>query len=91
MKKLFALGGVGFVALLLAGSAKPPALGGSASEREWDAGSLDEGAVDVDAGAADAAEELACCKVCHKGQACGDSCISRTKECHQGPGCACDG
>lgn len=85
MKKLFALLGVGFVAFLLAGSAKPPALDeGSARESEWDAGSQDEGA-------ADAAEELACCKVCHKGQACGDSCISRTKECHQGPGCACDG
>jgi hypothetical protein len=33
----------------------------------------------------------ACCKVCKKGKACGDSCISRDKECHKGPGCACDG
>lgn len=32
-----------------------------------------------------------CCKVCHKGKACGDSCISRDKECHKGKGCACDG
>jgi hypothetical protein len=32
-----------------------------------------------------------CCKVCKKGKACGDSCISRDKECHKGPGCACDG
>jgi hypothetical protein len=31
-----------------------------------------------------------CCKVCSKGQACGNSCISRTKNCHQPPGCACD-
>ena len=31
-----------------------------------------------------------CCKHCHKGKACGNSCISRDKECHQPPGCACD-
>jgi len=33
----------------------------------------------------------ACCKVCRKGQACGNSCISRDKTCHQPPGCACQG
>lgn len=32
-----------------------------------------------------------CCKVCSKGKACGDSCISRDKECHKGKGCACNG
>lgn len=32
-----------------------------------------------------------CCKVCSKGKACGDSCISRDKTCHKGVGCACDG
>jgi hypothetical protein len=32
-----------------------------------------------------------CCKVCKKGQACGDSCISWEKNCHQPPGCACQG
>lgn len=32
-----------------------------------------------------------CCKTCRTGKACGDSCISRSKTCHQGPGCACDG
>jgi hypothetical protein len=31
-----------------------------------------------------------CCKVCRKGKACGNSCISRTKTCHKPPGCACD-
>jgi len=31
-----------------------------------------------------------CCKVCSKGKACGDSCISRDKECHTPPGCACN-
>lgn len=31
-----------------------------------------------------------CCKVCDKGQACGDSCISRAKQCHKGRGCACN-
>jgi hypothetical protein len=32
-----------------------------------------------------------CCKVCHKGKACGDTCISRAYTCHVGAGCACDG
>jgi hypothetical protein len=33
----------------------------------------------------------ACCKVCRKGKACGDSCISRSYTCRKGVGCACDG
>jgi hypothetical protein len=33
----------------------------------------------------------ACCKVCHQGKACGNTCIARDKICHVGPGCACDG
>jgi len=33
----------------------------------------------------------ACCKICTTGKACGDTCISRSKTCHVGPGCACDG
>jgi len=32
-----------------------------------------------------------CCKICRKGKACGDSCISRSKTCRAGPGCACNG
>ena len=36
-------------------------------------------------------EEEVCCKVCHKGKACGDTCIARDKECTAEPGCACDG
>ena len=31
-----------------------------------------------------------CCKTCTTGKACGDTCISRDKECRVGPGCACD-
>jgi hypothetical protein len=31
-----------------------------------------------------------CCKVCDKGKACGNSCISRKYTCHKGRGCACD-
>ncbi|MEN8293451.1 hypothetical protein ABFO59_13350 [Acinetobacter radioresistens] len=31
-----------------------------------------------------------CCKHCSKGKACGNSCISRSKDCHKPPGCACD-
>jgi uncharacterized protein YraI len=32
-----------------------------------------------------------CCKICTTGQACGNSCISRSYTCHQPPGCACNG
>jgi len=32
-----------------------------------------------------------CCKVCTKGIACGNSCISAAKQCHKPPGCACQG
>ena len=40
-----------------------------------------------------AGDELAsaCCKVCKKGKACGNSCIAKSKTCHKGRGCACDG
>ncbi|MFQ6018758.1 MAG: thermonuclease family protein [Kiloniellaceae bacterium] len=31
-----------------------------------------------------------CCKICRKGKACGNSCISRLKTCHKPPGCACN-
>ena len=31
-----------------------------------------------------------CCKVCRKGHACGNSCISRKYDCHKGRGCACN-
>jgi len=32
----------------------------------------------------------ACCKICTRGKACGNSCISRAYQCRQPPGCACD-
>lgn len=32
-----------------------------------------------------------CCKICSRGKACGNSCISRSYTCHQPPGCACNG
>lgn len=32
-----------------------------------------------------------CCRVCRTGKACGNSCIERSRTCHQGPGCACNG
>lgn len=35
-------------------------------------------------------QAAACCKICRKGKACGNSCISRDKTCRKGPGCACD-
>ena len=33
----------------------------------------------------------ACCRVCRKGQACGNTCISRRYTCRKPVGCACDG
>jgi hypothetical protein len=35
-------------------------------------------------------EPEVCCKICHKGKACGDTCIARDKACTLAPGCACD-
>jgi hypothetical protein len=32
----------------------------------------------------------ACCRVCHEGQACGKTCISRRYTCHVGRDCACN-
>ena len=34
---------------------------------------------------------IACCRVCKKGKACGDSCIKKTYNCSKPKGCACDG
>jgi len=34
---------------------------------------------------------IACCKVCKKSKACGDSCIKKTYNCSKPKGCACDG
>eukprot|EP00933_Yihiella_yeosuensis_P073074 TRINITY_DN8164_c0_g4_i1.p2 TRINITY_DN8164_c0_g4~~TRINITY_DN8164_c0_g4_i1.p2 ORF type:complete len:136 (+),score=29.03 TRINITY_DN8164_c0_g4_i1:83-490(+) len=31
-----------------------------------------------------------CCKICKKGTACGNTCISQDKKCHKTSGCACD-
>ena len=33
----------------------------------------------------------ACCKICRKGKACGNSCINKAYNCTKPPGCACDG
>jgi hypothetical protein len=37
------------------------------------------------------APSSSCCKICSRGKACGNTCISRSKTCHVGVGCACDG
>ena len=36
-------------------------------------------------------EQRSCCRICTSGKACGDSCISASKTCHKGGGCACNG
>lgn len=38
-----------------------------------------------------AASQGDCCRVCRRGQPCGDACVSSTAACHEPPGCACDG
>lgn len=42
-------------------------------------------------GASSGDDSQACCRLCQKGKACGDSCIARSKTCQQPAGCACDG
>ena len=32
-----------------------------------------------------------CCRVCKKGKACGNGCISQERKCTKAPGCACNG
>lgn len=48
-------------------------------------------AVDAAHDQGDTATQAGCCRVCTRGKACGNSCISRDKQCYQPPGCACDG
>ncbi|MDP3940211.1 MAG: ComEC/Rec2 family competence protein [Deltaproteobacteria bacterium] len=42
------------------------------------------------AGAAAAQPARACCRICTRGKACGNSCINRAYQCRRPPGCACD-
>lgn len=44
----------------------------------------------VPAAPAPAAPVRSCCKMCRKGKACGNSCISRSYNCSKGAGCACN-
>jgi hypothetical protein len=57
-----------------------------ASSRGADRDSVERAEVTESAG-----DSVPCCKICRKGKACGDTCISRAFTCHKGPGCACDG
>ena len=41
-------------------------------------------------GGRDCTPRSQCCKVCSKGQACGNSCISASYTCRKGRGCACN-
>lgn len=44
-----------------------------------------------DADPPDDVDEGECCVTCETSQACGNGCISKSFECHQEPGCACQG
>lgn len=37
------------------------------------------------------AKEDGCCRICRRGKACGDACVPLSSECHEPPGCACQG
>ncbi len=66
----------------------PPALADDAPEQLVDPTSLSQRLMQLN----DATPwSQSCCKTCRKGQACGDSCISRSKTCSAGKGCACQG
>ena len=39
---------------------------------------------------ANSAAPRVCCKVCTRGKACGNTCIRKSYQCRQPPGCACD-
>jgi endonuclease I len=52
----------------------------------------DDGVTDLETRSVQASGRArsSCCKICTSSQACGDSCISSSFNCHQPPGCACD-
>ena len=70
---------VGLLTIALLGFATAPGL------------ALEPSSVDVAEATATQEAPRECCKICRKGKACGDSCIARDRECHQPPGCACNG
>jgi len=51
---------------------------------------LEPSSVDVAEAAATEEAPRECCKICRKGKACGDTCISRDRNCNEPPGCACN-
>jgi len=73
-------GAPGFTPLVADGPAPLPMTPGAAL---MDGTALDGGSADQIA--------RACCKICRRGKACGDSCINRAYTCHRPPGCACNG
>jgi len=50
----------------------------------------DTGKAKASGAAGSCRQKSECCKVCTKGHACGDNCISASKTCNKGQGCACD-
>jgi hypothetical protein len=58
--------------------------------RSDDARSDDALSDDALSDAKDPKDPSSCCTVCSEAaKPCGDTCISRSRECHRGPGCAC--
>jgi hypothetical protein len=81
-------------ALLAAGLVAAPAIG-AAPERPDATGAAvalepaPRAPVKIEGKTLAAEPEKQCCKHCSKGKPCGNSCIAKSKTCHQPPGCAC--
>lgn len=63
---------------------------GSSADASLAAVSIDAGSCIPDDASVDAGDSGPCCRICRAGKACGDTCIARDRECHVGPGCACN-
>jgi hypothetical protein len=62
----------------------------SAGEEAPEPGAAEKRTPSVDAPFESCIPRSECCKVCRKGKACGNSCISASYTCRKGRGCACN-
>lgn len=82
-------GALGAIGVLLLVSAAPPPTGAAVAETEVNRAADVSDAAQADQ-SSNCIERSACCKICTKGKACGDTCIRASYTCHKGRGCACD-
>jgi hypothetical protein len=94
MMRAFAIFAVGMLCLASIGGAEELPVN-SLDASSWQvcqvaAADLSTWSAETLASAAGCIPASKCCKICDKGQACGNSCISRSYTCHKGRGCACN-